>query len=345
VVRRRRLTLLAMCISQFMILLDLTIVNVALPSMQRELSLSPGELEWVISAYALSLAALIPFGGALGDRYGRKRVFLAGMIIFVAGSVACALSSGDAALIAARAFQGVGGAAMSALTLSILTEAYPGPARAHAIGTWASIGGLGFGAGPVAGGILLSFFGWSSVFWVNMPIGAAGFALAAVAVAESPDQLSRRLDVPGLLASALGLMGVTLGLIESSCDSWWSLPVAVPLAAGVLLLVVFAVWEHRAAAPMVPPALLRARSFAASCLVYMLSTAGLTGAMFYLTLLYQDVRGWSVLRNRPVLAVHEHSLPDHRPLRTRPGSRQPGTPTAEARLSPDPGEEVRSGQS
>jgi hypothetical protein len=112
-----------------------------------------------------------------------------------------------------------------------------------------------------------------------------------------------------------------------------------------VLLAVFAVWEHRAAAPMVPPALLRARSFAASCLVYMLSTAGLTGAMFYLTLLYQDVRGWSVLRNRPVLAVHEHSLPDHRPLRTRPGSRQPGTPTAEARLSPDPGEEVRSGQS
>src|ERR1700677_2941755 len=129
-----------------------------------------------------------------------------------------------------------------------------------------------------------------------MPIGAAGFALAAVAVAESPDRLSRRLDVPGLLASALGLMGVTLGLIESSSDSWGSVPVAVPLAAGVLLLAVFAVWEHRAAAPMVPPALLRARSFAASCLVFVLSTAGLTGAMFYLTLLYQDVHGWSVLR-------------------------------------------------
>ena len=151
------------------------------------------------------------------------------MIIFVAGSVACALSSGDAALIAARAFQGVGGAAMSALTLSILTETYPGPGRAHAIGTWASIGGLGFGAGPVAGGILLSFFGWSSVFWVNMPIGVAGFALAALAVAESPDRLSRRrLDVPGLLTSALGLVGVTLALIESSSDSWGSLPVAVP---------------------------------------------------------------------------------------------------------------------
>lgn len=146
---------------------------------------------------------------------------------------------------------------MSALTLSILTETYPGPGRAHAIGTWAAIGGLGFGAGPVAGGILLSFFGWSSVFWVNLPIGAAGLALAAVAVAESPDRRSRRLDVPGVATSALGLTGVTLGLIESSSHPWRSVPVAVPLAAGVVLLAVFVLWEHRAAAPMVPPALLR----------------------------------------------------------------------------------------
>jgi predicted MFS family arabinose efflux permease len=185
---------------------------------------------------------------------------------------------------------------MSALTLSILTETFPGEGRAHAIGTWASIGGLGFGAGPVAGGILLSFFGWSSVFWVNVPVGAAGLALAALAVHESPDRRSRRLDVPGVVTSALGLTGVTLGLIESSSDSWGSLPVAVPLAAGVVLLAVFALWERRAAAPMVPPALLRARSFATACLANMLSTAGLTGAMFYLTLLYQDVHGWSVLR-------------------------------------------------
>jgi MFS family permease len=134
-VSRRRLTLLAMCMSQAMILLDITIVNIALPSIQRELSMSPSQLEWVVSAYALSLAALIPFGGTLGDRYGRKRMFLIGMLVFTVGSIGCALSPADTALIGARVIQGIGGAVMSALTLSILTETFPPATRAGAIGT------------------------------------------------------------------------------------------------------------------------------------------------------------------------------------------------------------------
>lgn len=185
---------------------------------------------------------------------------------------------------------------MSALTLAILTETFPGEIRAHAIGMWAAIGGLGFGAGPVAGGFLLSFFGWASVFWVNVPIGVIGLVMAAVAVAESENRRSRGLDMPGVAVSALGLMSVTLGLIESSSHPWGSAPVAVPLVAGVVLLIGFGWWEQHAVAPMIPPALLKARSFATSCSVYVLSTVGLTGALFYVTLLYQNIDGWSVLR-------------------------------------------------
>ena len=182
---RRRLTLVAMCIAQGMTLLDVTIVNTALPSIQRELHMTAGQLEWVISAYALSLAAFIPLGGALGDRYGRKRFFLAGMVVFTLGSVACALSTSDVALIGSRALQGAGGAFMSALTLAILTETYPVERRAGAFGMWAAISGLGFGLGPVVGGALLSVFSWSSVFWVNVPIAVVGFVIALVAVTES----------------------------------------------------------------------------------------------------------------------------------------------------------------
>jgi len=308
---RQRLSLAAMCVAQFLVLLDVTIVNVALPSMQRELQMTPGNLEWVVSAYALSLAALIPLGGALGDRYGRKRLFLIGMAVFVLGSVACALASAGGVLIAARAVQGVGGAAMTALTLSILTHTYPPERRAAAIGTWASIGGLGFGAGPLVGGVLLTFFDWSSVFWVNLPIGLGGLAVAAVALTRSSDHIGHRLDPGGAMSSALGLLGVTLGLIESSSHSWSSAPVLAPLVLGVVLLVGFAAWEHRTAVPMVPPALLRARSFVAGCGVNLLGSIGMAGMMFYVTLLFQDVDGWSVLRtglswllmNAPYLAV------------------------------------------
>ena len=242
---RRRLTLAAMAVSQGMIMIDVTIVNTALPAIQRGLAMSTSSLEWVISAYALSLAALIPLGGALGDRYGRKRMFLIGMAVFTLGSVACALSPSDAALIASRALQGAGGAVMSALTLSILTTTYPPATRAGAIGIWAAFAGLGFGLGPVVGGLLLSTFSWSSVFWVNVPVGMVGFAVAALVVAESKSDPPRPLDVVGVALSALGLLAVTFGLIESSSHPWGSWRVVVPLVGGVVLLVAFALWELR----------------------------------------------------------------------------------------------------
>ena len=293
---RRRLTLVAMCIAQGMILLDVTIVNVALPSIQRELHESSGELEWVISAYALSLAALIPLSGSLGDRFGRKRFFTAGMVVFALGSMACALSSSAVELIAARAFQGVGGAMMSALALSILSQAYSGKARAGAIGIWATCAGLGFGLGPVVGGLLLGVFGWSSVFWVNLPFAVAGIALTVTVVPESRNPDCRPLDIPGVLTSAAGLLALTFGLIESSSSSWTSPVVWTPIAAGFVLLASFAAWEQRAPFPMVPSEVVKLRRFTTSCGVYLVSYAALTAVYFYLTLLYQDVDGWTALR-------------------------------------------------
>jgi MFS family permease len=200
---------------------------------------------------------------------------------------------------------------MLPLTLSIITETFPAESRPGAIGTWAAIGGTGFGVGPVMGGILLSFFGWSSVFWVNVPFAVVAVALTLVAVAESRNPASRRLDGPGVAASALGLVGVTLGLTEASSHPWGSWPVLVPLAIGAVLLACFALWERHSPHPMIPPTLLGARSFVSASGVFLIGFAAFSSLMFYATLLYQDVNGWSALRtglswlfmNAPFLAM------------------------------------------
>lgn len=285
-----------MCVATFMIQLDVTVVNVALPRIQGGLGMTSGELEWVIGAYALSLAALIPVGGALGDHFGRKRIFVVGMGIFTGGSVACALSPTATLLITARAAQGVGGAAMLALTLSIIAETFPAAYRAGAIGTWAAVGGTGFGVGPAAGGILLTFFGWSSVFWVNVPFGLVGIFGATLFVSESRNPHSGRLDALGVLLSAAGLVGATLGLIEAASHPWGSVPVLLPLVLGMLLLFLFALWQVHTPHAMLPPRLMRIRSFAVATTVYLLSYMTFSATLFYVSLLYQDVLGWSVLR-------------------------------------------------
>lgn len=168
--QRRRTALLALCLAGFVIQLDVTIVNVALPTIQNELQAASDALEWIISGYALGLAALIPLMGALGDRLGHRPVLLAGLVVLDLCSAAAALSPSPTALVGARAGQGVGGAAILVLTLAVLTDTYPPEQRGHAIGWWAAIGGVGFGAGPIVGGLLRSTFGWSTIFWVNFPI-------------------------------------------------------------------------------------------------------------------------------------------------------------------------------
>jgi len=308
---RPGLTLVAMCVAQGMILLDVTIVNVALPAIQRDLDVTPANLEWVISAYTLALATLILAGGALGDRYGRKRVYLVGLVTFTVCSALCALARTDPELIAFRALQGVGGALMSALTLSILVDAFPPERRTGAIGTWAAIAGLGFGIGPIVGGVLLHAFSWSAIFWVNVPIGVAGVVLAVLGVRESRDPGARALDPVGACLAAAGLFLLTFGLIETDRASWTSTRVVTSLAAAVLLLAGFLAWERRVAAPMVPLRLLRGRRFAAANVVFALVYLSLTGMFFYVTLYFQNLKGWSALRtglswiplNAPFLAV------------------------------------------
>jgi MFS transporter, DHA2 family, methylenomycin A resistance protein len=293
---RQRLTLAVACTAQVMMVLDVMIVSVALPSLQRELHLSPAGLEWVVSAYALALAALIPTGGALGDHFGRKRVFMGGVALFMLASVGCALSVSGGMLIGFRVIQGIGGAVMSSLTLSLITEAYPPEARTGPIGLWAAVSGLAVAGGSVAGGLLLSVFPWSSIFWVNVPIAVVTLVISWFAVAESREPVPRPFDTAGVALSASGLLLLTFGFVYSSDATWHSAVVAASVAAGVAVLVAFFVWEHRAAFPMVPPALLRTPSFGRACAVYLLAYLAFSGFIYYVTLFFQNVDGWSALR-------------------------------------------------
>ena len=293
---RQRLTLAVACTAQVMMVLDVMIVSVALPTLQHELHLSPAGLEWVVSGYALSLATLIPTGGALGDHFGRKRVFMSGLALFTLASVGCALSVSGGALIGFRVIQGVGGAVMSSLTLSLIAEAYPPEARTGPIGLWAAVSGLAVAGGSVAGGLLLSVFPWSSIFWVNVPIGIVTLVISRVVLAESREPVARPFDSGGVALSASALLLLIFGLVDSSDASWHSPVVVACVVAGIAVLAIFLVWEHRTAFPMVPPALLRTRSFGRACAVYLLAYLAFSGFIYYVTLFFQNVDGWSALR-------------------------------------------------
>jgi EmrB/QacA subfamily drug resistance transporter len=279
-----------------MMVLDVMIVSVALPTLQHELHLSPAGLEWVVSAYALSLATLIPMGGALGDHFGRKRVFVSGLALFTLASVGCAVSVSGGVLIGFRVIQGIGGAVMSSLTLSLIAEAYPPGARTRPIGLWAAVSGLAVAGGSVVGGLLLSVFPWSSIFWVNVPIGIVTLVITQVVVAESREPVPRPFDTRGVALSASGLLLLTFGLVDSSDATWHSPVVATCVVAGVAVLMIFLVWEHKTAFPMVPPALLRTPSFGRACAVYLLAYLAFSGFIYYVTLFFQNVDGWSALR-------------------------------------------------
>ena len=283
---RQRLTLAVACMAQGMMVLDVLIVSVALPAMQRELHLSPAGLEWVVSGYALALAALIPTGGALGYHFGRKRIFVSGVTLFTLASVGCALSVSGAMLVGFRVIQGIGGAVMSSLTLSLISEAYPPDARTGPIGLWAAVSGLAVAGGSVLGGLLLSVFPWSSIFWVNVPIGVVTVVICLAAIRESREPVPRSFDIPGVALSASGLLLLTFGFVESSDIGWHSPVAAVCVAGGIVVLAVFVAWERRAAAPMVPLALLRTRGFGWACAVYLLAYLAFSGFIYYVTLFF-----------------------------------------------------------
>ena len=233
-------TLFAMCFALFMIMLDNTVVNVALPSIQRSLNITnPENLEWTVNAYVLSFAALILLGGKLGDRFGRKRIFLVGLAIFTIASAACALATTDTQLIAFRAVQGVGGAFLNPLSLSILVAAFPRKQLPTAIGVWAGISGLGLALGPLLGGFLTEHVGWSAVFWINVPIGIVAAGVAMWAVVESRDTTTKTLDGIGVVLVTAGLFSLTWALIKTGSHSWTSAYTLGWLALAAVLLILF----------------------------------------------------------------------------------------------------------
>jgi EmrB/QacA subfamily drug resistance transporter len=289
-------TLFAMCFALFMIMLDNTIVNVALPSIQRTLNASPENLEWTINAYVLVFASLILLGGKLGDRFGRRRVFLVGLAIFTASSAACALAQTDSQLIGARAVQGIGGALLNPLSLSIIVAAFPRRQLPQAIGIWAGISGLGLAIGPLLGGFLVEHFSWSAVFWVNVPVGVIAAAVALWAVAESSDETTRNLDVPGTVLITAGLFSLNWGLINTANHAWLSTYTLSFLIAAVVLVAAFVAWEAHTTDPMVPLGFFRLRAFTSSSLIIALIGLGLFGVIYYLTLYFQNVRGYSPIQ-------------------------------------------------
>ena len=292
---RQRWTLIATCFSQFMILLDVTIVNVALPSIQRGLDMSAGSLVWTINAYVLPLAALILVGGTLGDRYGRKRMFAVGFVLFTLFSAGCALSTSDHFLIAFRALQGLGAALLAPLSLSILVDAFEPERRPWAIGIWATIAGFGFGLGPVLGGVLIEVFDWSAIFWVNVPIGVAGLLATLAYVRESRDPTPRRLDLVGAALGSAALFCLTLGLVETDDHAWTSPFTLTLLGAAAVLGAGFVAYEARHDDPMLPLGFFGRRAFAVANVNYLLMYAALTGTLFFVSLYFQNVRGFSAL--------------------------------------------------
>jgi MFS family permease len=273
------LTLAAACLALFAIFLDNTVVNVALPSIQRSLGATPDQLEGTVSAYVVAFASLILLGGKLGDRFGRRRVFMVGLALFGAASVLGAIAPSSGVLIAARAAQGVGAALLAPLSLSLLVAAFPRDKLPAAIGIWAGVSGLGLAVGPLVGGALVEASGWQAVFWINAPIVLLALLLAAVGVRESGDPALRSLDLAGAALATGGLASLVAGLIRTATHGWTSLPTVVLLAVGGTTLVAFVLYERRIAEPLVPVGLLADRRFRAATAAVALSSFALLGVI------------------------------------------------------------------
>jgi DHA2 family methylenomycin A resistance protein-like MFS transporter len=280
----RRLAVTVMCVGYFLVLLDVSIVNVALPSIGSDLRAGVGALQWTVDAYAVALAALMLTAGTLGDLYGHKRIVLAGLALFGAGSAGCALAPTAGALVGFRALSGVGAALLLPGTLAIITRAVPGRReQARAIGVWAGVGSVALPAGPVLGGVLVDGPGWRWVFWINVPIVLVAGLVTARVIVESRATARRRPDVPGMVTGALALAMIVDAFV--SHDSW----IPVVLAAAFLLL--FAAAETRAADPMIPLPLLRQRGFVVANAAAGAMNLGTLGLLFVVTLFLQRVQG------------------------------------------------------
>jgi EmrB/QacA subfamily drug resistance transporter len=294
--RRERLTLVATILASTVVFLDSTVVNVALPAMERDLGMGLAGQQWVVEAYLLALVSLLLVGGSLGDHFGRRRIFTIGLAGFGITSVLCALAPSTGVLIGLRGLQGLAGALLVPGSLAILTATFSGDARGRAIGTWTAWSGISTVAGPAAGGFLTEALSWRFVFWINLPLIAFTLFLTVHSVAESRDpDAVRGFDIPGVILSALGLGGPVFALIEQPTYGFGDPLVAIPLVAGVACFCAFIVREATARAPMLPLALFRVRNFAVANAATLTIYGGLMGGTFFLGLYLQQVGGYSPL--------------------------------------------------
>ncbi len=279
-------------IALVMVTLDNLVVTTALPVIRRDLNASLQGLEWTVNAYTLTFAVLLLTGAALGDRYGRRLMFGIGLTIFTLASAAAALAPSIQALIAARAAQGVGGAIVTPLTLTLLSAAVPAERRGLALGAWGGIGGLAVALGPLVGGAIVQGISWQWIFWLNVPIGVVLVPLALRRLGESHGP-SARLDLPGLGLASIGLLGIVWGLVRGNGQGWASAEVLSVLLAGAAVLVAFVAWELRAPAPMLPMRFFRNRTFSLTQVASLAMFFGMFGSIFLLAQFFQTVQGYS----------------------------------------------------
>lgn len=285
------LTIAVASVAAFMTSLDNLVVGVALPSIREAMGGSMESLEWTVNAYTMAFAVTMIAMSALGDRFGRRRVFASGIVVFTLASAAAALSSSVEALVAARAIQGFGAAAILPLSLTIISGVVPPERRSAAIGIWGGVSGLGVALGPFVGGAVVEGISWEWIFWLNVPIGLIllPFVLRVVPESHGPDS---RLDVPGVLLAGAGLFGLTFGVVRAPALGWDSATVLGSLGASVALLAGFVAWERRAPAPMLPLRFFRIRAFALTNLLSVAMFFGIFGAIFLLSQYFQTAQGY-----------------------------------------------------
>jgi len=284
-------TLVVLCLSLLVISLDNTILNVALPTLERDLHATSSQLQWIVDAYMLVFAGLLLTAGALGDRFGRRRALSFGLAVFGLGSALSAMAGSAGMLIASRALMGVGGAFIMPSTLSILTATFPAHERAKAIGAWAAVSGLGIAIGPVAGGWIVEHAEWSWIFLVNIPFVIAALLAQRPLVPESSDPSAPRLDVPGFALSTGGLVALVWAIIEAPSRGWTDPRIVGAIAAAFALIAAFVAWERHTPEPMLDVRLFRNRRFSAASGAITLSFFAMFGAIFFLTQYLQMVLG------------------------------------------------------
>lgn len=294
--RRKTFTLGAAILGSTIVFLDATVINVALPAISEDLDAGLAEQQWVVEAYLLGLVALLLVGGALGDQFGRRRMFIVGLVGFGVTSVLCAVAPSSGTLIAARGLQGFAGALLVPGSLAMVAAAFEGADRGKAVGTWTAWTGIATVIGPAGGGALVEALDWRAIFWVNVPLVVVTILIARIYVAESRDpEADRSIDWLGILLSAAGLGGPVFALIQQPTSGWGDPLVYVPLIGGVVLFTAFLAWEARYRHAMLDLSLFRIRNFAITNLETLIVYSGLIGAFFFLTLFLQQTAGYSAV--------------------------------------------------